>query len=386
MEVLQKRFGVDGVPLKWFESYLSSRSFRVSVGDCLSETLALLCGVPQGSLLGPILFLLYIEAVQDIVEPYGLRIKLYADDSQLYVSLVPTDSTGWSEAKVDIEECLAKVKRWMVGQWLKCNEAKTEFILLGKRSSLSKLSFDPVINFGGAEIYPSECSGADGKTLGILLDHNLTLERQVNNVRKQCGLILRNLWHLQKCFDIQTKIMLVKQLIVSRIDYSNILYCGLPDRVLRGLQKTLNSCVRFIFNIHGHQEDYMEYFKQCHILPISYRLDFKACLIAYKIVYGTAPGYLQEIVPLDESWGASRTTRMTNILDPYRLKYPKMTSINATSKLRRRRLSVLLPTVWNELPLELRSIPNVDTFKSRLKTHFFVGAFGVGGEKPFSEL
>ena len=69
--------------------------------------------------VGPILFLLYIEAMQDIVEPYGLRIKLYADDSQLYVSLVPTDSTGWSEAKVDIEECLAKVKRWMVGQWLK---------------------------------------------------------------------------------------------------------------------------------------------------------------------------------------------------------------------------------------------------------------------------
>ena len=95
LEVLQKRFGVDGEPLQWFKSYLSSRSFRVSVGDCLSETLALLCGVPQGSLLGPILFLLYIEAVQDIVEPYGLRIKLYADDSQLYVSLVPTDATGW---------------------------------------------------------------------------------------------------------------------------------------------------------------------------------------------------------------------------------------------------------------------------------------------------
>eukprot|EP00116_Pleurobrachia_bachei_P012322 sb/3472584/ len=137
------------------QDYLSSRSFRVSVGDCFSDTLALLCGVPQGSLLGPILFLLYIEAVQDIVEPYGLRIKLYADDSQLYVSLVPTDSTGWSEAKVDIEECRAKVKRWMVGQWLKCNEAKTEFILLGKRSSLGKVTFDQVINFGGTEIYPT---------------------------------------------------------------------------------------------------------------------------------------------------------------------------------------------------------------------------------------
>ena len=386
VEVLQSRFGVDGEPLQWFKSYLSSRSFRVSVGDCLSDTLALLCGVPQGSLLGPILFLLYIEAVQDIVEPYGLRIKLYADDSQLYVSLVPTDPTGWCEAKEDIEECLAKVKRWMVGQWLKCNEAKTEFILLGKRSSLSKVSFDPVISFGGTDIFPSECSGTDGKTLGILLDHNLNLERQVNSVRKQCGLVLRNLWQLHKCFDVPTKIMLVKQLIISRIDYSNILYCGLPGRVLSGLQKLLNACVRFIFNIHGHQDSYTEYFRQSHILPISYRLDFKACLIAYKIVYGTAPCYLQEMVPLDDSWGLSRTTRMTDVVDPYRLKHPKMTSINANSKLRRRRLSVFLPTVWNELPLELRSIPNVETFKARLKTHLFVGAFGVGDGEPIAEL
>ena len=63
-----------------------------------------------------------------------------------------------------------------------------------------------------------------------------------------------------------------------------------------------------------------------------------------------------------------------------------MTSINAKSKLRQRRLSVFLPTVWNELPLELRSIPNVDTFKTRLKTHFFVGAFGVGDGEPIAQL
>ena len=77
---------------------------------------------------------------------------------------------------------------------------------------------------------------------------------------------------------------------------------------------------------------------------------------------------------------------MTSVIDPYRLKHPKMTSINANSKLRRRRLSVFLPAIWNELPLELRSIPNVDTFKARLKTHLFVGAFGVGDGEPMAEL
>ena len=376
LKVLQQRFGVDGVPLQWFRSYLSSRSFSVSIQDCLSETLELLCGVPQGSLLGPVLFLLYIEAIQDIVKPYGLRIKVYADDSQLYVSLVPTDPIERMRTKADIEECLGKLKKWMVEHWLKCNEAKTEFILVGKSSSISKMSFEPVINFGGEDIFPTECSGTDGKTLGVLLDHSLTMERQVNNVRKQCGLVLRNLWQLNKCFDVSTKIMLVKQLVISKVDYSNILYCELPNKIIDGLQKVLNSCVRFIYNLHGHQDDYMDYFRQCHILPIAQRLTFKACLIAYKIVNGTAPEYLQDLVPLDDDWGASRTTRKTEVLDPYRLKHPKMSSTNAKSKLRRRRISVFLPTVWNDLPFQLRSIPNVDTFKSRLKTHLFTVAFG----------
>eukprot|EP00116_Pleurobrachia_bachei_P014478 sb/3474740/ len=89
-----------------------------------------------------------------------------------------------------------------------------------------------------------------------------------------------------------------------------------------------------------------------------------------------APEYLQDLVPLDDCWGASRTTRMTGILDPYRLKHPKMSSVNANSKLRRRRISVFLPTVWNDLPFQIRSIPNVDTFKSQLKTHLFTVAFG----------
>ena len=164
-------------------------------------------------------------------------------------------------------------------------------------------------------------------------------------------------------------------LVISKIDYCNILYFGLPQRILNNLQKVLNSCVRFIFNLRGHQDNYDEYFKEAHILPVQKRLTFKACLLAYKIVRGTAPEYLQELVPRDEDILGMRPTRANAVFDFYKLKYPKLSSVNANSKLRKRRLSVFLPTVWNSLPLDLRSVHPIELFKSKLKTRLFLEAF-----------
>ena len=88
-------FGITGNVLHWFRSYLKGRSFCVKIGSALSSFLELLFGVPQGSLLGPILFILYIKYLQEIAERHGLCIKFYADDSQLYiVHIVPPESPG----------------------------------------------------------------------------------------------------------------------------------------------------------------------------------------------------------------------------------------------------------------------------------------------------
>ena len=96
--------------------------------------------------------------------------------------------------------------------------------------------------------------------------------------------------------------------------------------------------------------------------------------MAFKIVHDLAPDYLCDQVPVEDS-EAARTTRGTSVPDPYKLKYPKLSSVNANSKLRRRRPSVFLPEVWNKLPLELRSVESVDLFKSKLKTRLFVEVF-----------
>ena len=379
LEVLEGRFGVRGSVLDWFANYLQMRTYQVNVEGELSRIVSLICGVPQGSLLGPVLFLLYVEELQDLVKPYGLRIKLYADDSHLYISLVPTDEDNWKIAKERIEECLSSVKAWMSEHWLQCNEAKTEFLLLGKNSALDKMVYQPTVDFGGVEISPVEFTGSAGKTLGVFLDSNLSMERQINSVKRQCGLLLKNLWQVNRCLDKSTKVLLVKQLIISRLDYCNILYHGLPKKLLNSLQRVLNSCVRFVYGLYGHQDTYMPYLKELHVLPVEQRVTFKACLMAYKIVHGLAPDYLQDQVPVDDGLHVIRATRGNAWPDGLKLKYPKLSSVNATSKLRRRRPSVYLPEVWNKLPLDLRAVESVEQFKSKLKTSLFADVFGETG-------
>ena len=98
--------------------------------------------------------------------------------------------------------------------------------------------------------------------------------------------------------------------------------------------------------------------------------------MAYKIAHGLAPVYLQEQVPMDDGQDVSRITRGNALPDSFKLRYPKLSSVNATSKLRKRRPSVCLPEIWNKLSLDLRAVKSVDSFKSKLKTSLFTEAFG----------
>ena len=103
---MSKRFGVNGSALKWFESYLTDRRFRVSVQGGISTTRYSHCGVTQGSVLGPILFLLYTSPIGDIVRSYGIDFYLYADDTQLYITFKTSSVADLEAAKLKIESCV----------------------------------------------------------------------------------------------------------------------------------------------------------------------------------------------------------------------------------------------------------------------------------------
>ena len=135
-------FGVSGKALDWFKSYLTGRSQRIKLGNCLSSRSDLSFGVPQGPVLGPLLFTLYTTPLSSLVSGHAIPHHLYADDSQLYMSFSSGDSAA---ALNGLQSCLASVQSWMSTNKLKLNPDKTEFLLIGKEQQRNKyLSMFPI--------------------------------------------------------------------------------------------------------------------------------------------------------------------------------------------------------------------------------------------------
>ena len=153
--------------MDWFKSYLTGRIQRIKLGNCLSSRSDLSFGVPQGSVLGPLLFTLYTTPLSSLVSGHAIPHHLYAGDSQLCVSFSSGDS---SAALNGLQSCLASVQSWMSTNKLKLNPDKREFLLIGNERQRSKyLSVFP-IELLGVETYPAKSA----RNFGVIFDKTST--------------------------------------------------------------------------------------------------------------------------------------------------------------------------------------------------------------------
>ena len=190
-------FGVSGKALDWFKSYLTGRSQRIKPGNCLSSRSDLSFGVPQGSVLGPLLYTVYATPLSSLVSGHAIPHHLYADDSQLYVSFSSRNSAA---ALNGLQSCLASVQSWMSTNKLKLNPDKTEFLLIGNEWQRSKYLPMFPIELLGVETYPSKSA----RNLGVIFDKNFNFRSHISAICSSCIYHIRNLQRICRHLDLDS--------------------------------------------------------------------------------------------------------------------------------------------------------------------------------------
>jgi len=357
---LHNRFGISGQPLSWFESYLTNRQQTVYINGAHSVPMPVTCSVPQGSVLGPTLFSDYVSPVCDIFNKHAVQYHQYADDTQVYVTFLPGELDTEMEAFSRLQCCLNEVRLWMALNNLKLNDDKTDFLILGTRQQLNKISQNS-IDLGGYEIKANKTV----KNLGATFDSHMSLETHVNQITKSAWFNLFRLSKIKQYLSIEQLKTAVHAFITSKLDNNNSLLCNLPKYMLLKLTRIQHAAARMIVGIRKH-EHISGHLIQLHWLPIVHRINFKLLVLAFKARNNLAPRYLCDLITLHSS---GRTLRSSNAA---LLQVPRVRT-NAGQ----RTFAHAAAMLWNDLPLYIRTLDNLSSFKSNLKTHLFRVAYDV---------
>jgi hypothetical protein len=348
---LHSTFGFSGSALDLLTSYLSNRSQFVSVLNHHSPSLPLSTGVPQGSVLGPLLFSLYTSPIANIFSNSPVSFHLYADDTQLYISFSSSDS---STNLSILSSTLDSVHSWLTLNRLSVNPSKTEFLLIGTLQQRTKIVHKS-ISFCGSSISPTP----HARNLGVEFDSDFSFKTHISNICRSSFFHIRQLRQIRSSLDQNSAILLANSLVSSKLDYCNSLFYNLPDVTLNRLQLVQNSLARAVLSLKRSDHITPALIK-LHWLPVKQRINFKIAFITYKLLQNNQPSYLSDLVKF---YKPSRTLRSA---DSLQLHVPLV-----KTELGRRSFSFAAPTIWNQLPLSLRTATSLSIFHSQLKTYLF---------------
>lgn len=351
-------FGVGGVCLKWFASYLRDRYQSVNVSSEFSPRAHLEFGVPQGSVLGPQLFTLYTAPIAEIARRHRLRAHFYADDTQLYIAFSPREPGDEETVLCRVRLCLKDIRQWMLVNRLKLNDSKTDFLIICSQSMRPMVNTESIL-VGDADISSSSVS----RNLGVLFDCNMDFRRHVNKICQLSYFQLRRISSIRRCLDGRTAECLVHAFITSRLDSCNSLLVGLPQKTLDKLQAVMNAAARLVVGAKKN-EHITPILRKLHWLPVHFRIQYKVLLLVYKALHGTAPKYLQDLLQKRSTRPGLRSTDML-------LHIPRTRLVGYGD----RAFCYIGPKLWNSLPVDMRTIDSHEMFKSSLKTFLFERAF-----------
>jgi len=354
---LKSTIGLSGKALDWFISYLSNRMQSILINGTRSRLWELLFGVPQGSVLGPILFIIYTSPLGKILKALGVGYHFYADDSQIYISFNLDDSDA---AVRKVQEVINIIKSWMQRNFLCLNDDKTEILVISSRAAHKKLNI-PHIQIGSENIVPT----SQAKNIGFYFDQFMDCKKHIQTTCQGAWFQLKKIGRIRKYLDQKSTERLIHAFVTSRLDINNSLLYGLPDALLLKLQRVQNATARMVTLLPKHSH-ITPVLADLHWLPVTHRIDFKVILLVFKALNELAPKYLTDLLTKKPS-----STRSLRSNDQNLLIVPKTRTVTYGD----RSFNVVGPKLWNSLPVDMRCCDDLNTFKKLLKTLLYRKAF-----------
>ncbi|KAJ8310536.1 hypothetical protein KUTeg_012401 [Tegillarca granosa] len=331
--------------LHWISSYLLDRQQKVVLDGHSSSFRSTSAGVPQGSVLGPFLFLLYIN---DIVDNLNSNVRLFADDTCLFV-IVNNDPGNASSI---LSDDLSTINSWSMQWAVDFNPSKTESIVFTRRH----LSH-PHIFFGTEQVasFSSHCH------LGLTLQSDATWSKHISNIYKKACSRITLLRMLKYQLDRNSLLTIYKSFIRPILEYGDVIWDNCTQQDADLLESVQVECARIITGLRRNCSRTVLYF-ELGLESLEARRRQHKLITFYKAINGYAPAYLQHIIhpyfPADTGYNLRHSGQF------FQLPLCRTSSY----------FNSFLPStikLWNELPITIKSATSIASFKSKLKSYFY---------------
>ena len=348
------KMGIAGNLMEWIKSYLFSRNQRVVVNGTESDWININAGVPQGSILGPLFFLVCIN---DIVLEVNCSIKLFADDTTIYI-IIENSNTACELLNLNLE----KVHRWSENWLVNFNPQKTESLLISRKT----VSADhPPLSMNNIQVKEVE----KHKHLGLIFNNNLHWGDHINSMLTKAQTKLNILRSLKFQLDRKSLQIMYFSFIRPILEYSDIIWDNCPLYMKQSLEKINIEAARIVSGA-TKLVSLENLYKEVGWETLEKRRDKHKLIQFYKMIKGLTPSYLSDLIPITHNRYHQYSTRNSSdfIHPACRSNFYYNDFIPSTVRL------------WNNLPHDIKNIPSLSLFKKTLMSdvedpsYFYVGS------------